>query len=128
DPALLFDAAAPEAIGEGIVAFLERLERDEAAIARLRHAARLHAERRYSWTRAIDALEAELARLVAGTTTALPAAACEACGALRGGKAGAPSAPISATPRVARRARRPPRPSRRRRRSRCHFATACSTR
>ena len=85
DPALLFDAATPEAIAEGIVAFLERLERDEAAIARLRHAARLHAERRYSWTRAIDALEAELARLVAGTTTALPAAACEACGAPLGG-------------------------------------------
>ncbi|HEY3101717.1 MAG TPA: glycosyltransferase [Methylomirabilota bacterium] len=87
DPGLLFAAATPEAIAEGIVAFLERLDRDEGAIARLRHAARLHAERRYSWTRAIDALEAELTRLVARTTTTLPAAACEACGApLDGGR------------------------------------------
>jgi SAM-dependent methyltransferase len=77
----VFDAATPEAIGEGLVAFLERRDRDPAAIARLRHAARLHAERRYGWPRAVDALEAELAGLVAGTTRRWPPAACEACGA-----------------------------------------------
>jgi len=81
DPALVFDAATPEAIGARLVAFLERLDRDPAAIARLRHAARLHAERHYGWPRAVDALEAELADLVAGTSRRWPIAACEACGA-----------------------------------------------
>src|SRR5213594_3002489 len=81
DPALVFDAATPEAIGARLVAFVERLDRDPAAIARLRHAARLHAERHYGWPRAVDALEAELADLVAGTSRRWPIAACEACGA-----------------------------------------------
>src|SRR5216117_3428544 len=81
DPALVFPAATPEAIGEHLVGFLERLERDPGASARLRQAARAHAERHYSWDRTVAALEAELARLVRGATTPLPAAACETCAA-----------------------------------------------
>ena len=81
DPALVFPAATPEAIGEHLVGFLERLERDPGAGARLRQAARAHAERHYSWDRTVAALEAELARLVRGATTPLPAAACETCAA-----------------------------------------------
>jgi len=81
DPALVFAAATPEAIGERLVGFLERLEREPDAVARLRQAARAHAERHYGWGRTVASLEAELARLVRGAPTPLPAAACEACGA-----------------------------------------------
>jgi glycosyltransferase involved in cell wall biosynthesis/SAM-dependent methyltransferase len=81
DPALVFDAATPAAIGGRLCAFLERLERDAPAGPRLREAARAHAERHFGWARAIDALEAELARLAVGGAMPLPAAACEACGA-----------------------------------------------
>ena len=84
DPALLFEAATSDAIGAGVLRFLERLDRDAAGIARLRHAARLHAERHYGWAPAIDALEAELARLVDGTIPSLADAGCEACGAALG--------------------------------------------
>jgi glycosyltransferase involved in cell wall biosynthesis/SAM-dependent methyltransferase len=84
DPTLVFDDATPEAIAERLVAFLDRCERDPEAIERLRQSSRAHAERHYDWTRAIESLEAALARLVAGPATALPAAACEACGATLG--------------------------------------------
>jgi SAM-dependent methyltransferase len=80
DPGLVFDAATPEAIGERLVGFLQRLEHAPGAVARLRHAARAYAERHYGWERAIDSLESELVRLVGGGATPLPVAACEACG------------------------------------------------
>src|SRR5882672_2762436 len=80
DPELVFDAATPEAMGERLVGFLQRLQHEPGAVARLRHAARAYAERHYGWERAIDSLESELVRLVDGGATPLPAAACEACG------------------------------------------------
>jgi glycosyltransferase involved in cell wall biosynthesis/SAM-dependent methyltransferase len=80
DPGLVFDAATPEAIGERLAGFLQRLEDEPGAVARLRDAARAYAERHYGWERAIVSLESELARLVGGGATPLPAAACEACG------------------------------------------------
>src|SRR5262249_43260031 len=84
DPTLVFDDATPEAIGERVAAFLQRCERDPQAIERLRHSSRAHAERHYDWTRAIDSLEAALARLVADPATPQPPAVCEACGATLG--------------------------------------------
>jgi glycosyltransferase involved in cell wall biosynthesis/SAM-dependent methyltransferase len=81
DPTLVFGAATSEAIGEGVLTFLERVERDPGAIERLRQAARAHVERRYDWTQAVGSLEGALRRLVGRVATSLPAAACEACGA-----------------------------------------------
>src|SRR3989475_12274177 len=66
DPRLVFPSATPEAIGERLVEFLDRLEHDPGATARLRQAARAHAERHYGWDRTVEALEAELAHLVSG--------------------------------------------------------------
>ena len=84
DPGLVFDATTPEAIGERLVEFLNRLEHDPGAVARLRQAARAHAERHYGWDRTVASLEAELARLVRGAAPPLPVAACEMCGAALG--------------------------------------------
>src|SRR5207245_6499995 len=84
DPGLVFDATTPEAIGERLVEFLNRLEHDPGAVARLRQAARAHAERHYGWDRTVEAPEAELARLASGQAPSLPAAPREACGAPRG--------------------------------------------
>src|SRR5262249_54268335 len=84
DPTLVFDAATPEAISDGVLAFLDRAERDPGAIDRLRHAARAHVERRYDWTRAVASLDAALVGLVAGGATPEPAVACEACGTALG--------------------------------------------
>jgi SAM-dependent methyltransferase len=81
DPTLVFDAATPEAIGDGVLRFLDRVERDPGAIERLRQAARAHVERRYDWTQTVGSLEGALAGLVRDAATPLPAAACEACGA-----------------------------------------------
>src|SRR3989440_586159 len=69
DPGLVFDAATPEAIGERLVGFLQRLEHEPGAVVRLRDAARAYAERHYGWERAIASLESELVRLVDGAAT-----------------------------------------------------------
>jgi len=84
DPTLVFDAATPDAIASGVLAFLERSDRDPSAIDRLRHAARTHVERRYDWTRVVASLEAALAETVSGGATPPAAAMCEACGATLG--------------------------------------------
>ena len=84
DPTLVLDAATADAIGERLVAFLDRLERDPDAIEGLRHAVRAHADRHFGWDHAVASLEAEMLRLVARATASLPLAACEACGGALG--------------------------------------------
>jgi len=84
DPTLVFDAATPDAIARGVLAFLERGDRDPNAIDRLRHAARDHVERRYDWTRAVASLETALAETVGGGAPPPVPAVCEACGAALG--------------------------------------------
>jgi len=81
DPRLVFDAATPDAIADGVLAFLERAEHDPGAMERLRHAARAHVEDRYAWSHIVQSLERALARLIADVPTPPSAAACEACGA-----------------------------------------------
>jgi glycosyltransferase involved in cell wall biosynthesis/SAM-dependent methyltransferase len=81
DPTLVFPAATADAMAEGLVAFLDRVAHEPDATARLRAAARAHAERHYGWDRSVEALERELARLVRGEPAPLPPAACEACAA-----------------------------------------------
>src|SRR5256885_6599922 len=80
DPGLVFDAATPEAIGERLVGFLQRLEHEPGAVAGLRDAARAYAERHYGWDRAISSLQTELARLPGGGGPPPPAPGRPGCG------------------------------------------------
>jgi glycosyltransferase involved in cell wall biosynthesis len=64
EPTLVFEAATAEAIGARLVAFVEQLERDPAALERMRERAREHAELLFGWSRTVASLEAELRGLV----------------------------------------------------------------
>jgi SAM-dependent methyltransferase len=79
---LVFEAATAEAMAADLIAFVDRLDADPAAVARLRAACRHHAETRFDWERIVDALERTLVELVARRLPPpAPAPACETCGA-----------------------------------------------
>ncbi len=81
DRSLLFADSGPSAIADGILRFLERRERDPAALRELRHACVSYATRQYGWSRSVDALEDMLGALTASDTAPTRAVRCVACDA-----------------------------------------------
>ena len=79
DRSLLFADVGTPAIADGILRFLERRERDPAAMRELRHACVSYADRQYGWRRSVDALEDMLGALTSSRVTPARTGRCVAC-------------------------------------------------
>ena len=81
DRSLLFAGSDPTSIADGICRFLERSEREPAAVQGLRRACVSYAERQYGWSASIDALEDMLDALTTRTAAGAGGVRCAACDA-----------------------------------------------
>jgi glycosyltransferase involved in cell wall biosynthesis/SAM-dependent methyltransferase len=79
DPGLLVPPEDPAALARALVDIVHRVRHDRAGIADLRDRCRRLAERRYDWTRAVDALAVELGALASPARQPPASGPCAVC-------------------------------------------------